>query len=240
MRVLYVRVFLLAAPAIVACYSVPPPPNPFVVSEQEFFDSVETIVVASATVMGEIPMADSILTYLETLIEGKLREAGLTVIPASEYYAIWQRISELTGGFYDPYSGEQDEEKYQIALDSMYAELADRFDFDAIMYPEVWEVVAPFEGGEATWGGVTRLILGARGYSGEVRAATLYLVVQDKAGNELYAHEAGIQLLEYMQRGQLISIEPERLFEDTTWTVAAVLEALGPIIRTNSASTQPP
>jgi hypothetical protein len=240
MRAPFIRTFLLAAPAFLACYIAPPPPNPFVVPKQLFFDSVETILVTSATVVGEIPVADSTLAYLETLIETRLREAGLSVVPASEYAAIWQRISDETGGLYDPYTGERDEEKFQAAVDSMNAELDARFDFDALLYPEVWEVMAPFEGGLARWGGVTRLIPSARGYSGEVRAATLYLVIQDKTGNELYAHEAGIQVLEHMERGQLTAIEPERLFEDTTWTVAAVLQALDPIIQARSTVTPPP
>jgi hypothetical protein len=196
-------------------------------------------MVASASVVGEMSVAESTLFHIEQTVERRLQIADLSVGPAAEYRSVWEDIAAESGGFFDPYTGERDETKFQAAIDRMQAELSERFEFDAILYPEVWEVIAPYEWGEARWGGVQRLITGGRGYSGEIRAATLYLVIQDTVGNELYAHEAGIQLLEYMAFGELFAIEPERLFEDTTWTVAAVWRALDPLIRESSTSLPP-
>lgn len=240
MRMANVTVWVTVLAGMSACRTAPEPPSPFALPPQLFFDSVHTIVVASVSVVGDIAIADSTLSQIESAIESKLRETELKVVSAVEYAAIWERITAQSGGFFDPYTGERIEERYQTAVESLHAELAERFGFDAILYPEVWEVVAPFDGGEARWGGVARMITGARGYSGDVRAATLYLVIQDEAGNELYAQEAGIQVIEYMLRGRLTPIEPERLFEDSTWTVAAVWHALDPIVQARSTAVQPP
>lgn len=204
--------------------------DPFVVPRQAFFDSVHTVVVTSVSVLGEIEVADTTLSLIERLIAERLAEAGLSVVPATEYMEIWDRISEEAGGFYDRYTGERDEPKFQDAADSLMSELSTRFDPDALLYPEIWEVQVPFSQGDARWGGAARMVSGGRGYSGEVLAATLYVVVQDTAGNELYTREAGIQVLEYMSNGQLTPLPDERILSDTTWIRVAVRRALQPLV----------
>ena len=221
---------LVAGLLLQACQRVPPSPNPFVIPPQAFFDSIQTVVITSTSIVGEVQVADTTLTYLEILLEDKLREAGFVVIPAKQYAAIWDTISVEAGGFFDPYTGARDHEKFQAAAEQLMAVLTERFAMDALLYPEIWEVEVPFSAGDARWAGVAHYVSGARGHSGDVRAATLFLAVQDTAGNELYAHEAGIEVLEYMSRGQLIPLAPERLFSDTAVMKSAVSRALQPLI----------
>ena len=237
MRVSFARILLSATSILLACYFGPPPANPYAVPRQVFFDSVRTVVVTSASVVGEIAIADSILTYFETHIEKGLRDAGLSVVPATDYATIWQRITDETGGFFDPYTGERDEQTFQIAVERLQNELVEQFDPDALLYPEIWEVDAPFSGGHASWSGTTQTVRGSGGYSGDVRAATLYVVIQDFAGNELYAQEAGIQVVEYMLRGQLTRLTAERLFSDSTSIPNAVSRVLDPLIEGRPAVT---
>ena len=119
MRVSFARILLSATSILLACYFAPPKANPYAVPRQVFFDSVRTVVVTSASVVGEIAIADSILTYFETLIENGLRDAGLSVVPAIDYATTWQRIADETGGFFDPYPGERDEETFQAAVERL-------------------------------------------------------------------------------------------------------------------------
>jgi hypothetical protein len=195
-----------------------------------FFDSVRTIVVTSTSVVGATGVPDSILTQFETTIEEELQQAGLSVVPAKEFAVVWQGIADEAGGFFDPYTGERDEEKFRSAAERLRNELIERFQPDALLYPEIWEVEAPFSGGMATWGGVTQRVTGAAGYSGDVLAATLFVAIQDIDGNELYMNEAGVQVLEYMLRGQLTRLPADRLFSDSTWIPAAVSRALDPLL----------
>ena len=102
---------------------------------------------------------------------------------------------------------------------------------DALLYPEIWEVEAPFSVGVATWGGISQSIIGGGGYSGDVLAASLFVAIQDTLGNELYTREAGIQVLESLFRGELNRLAPEQLFSDSTWIPSAVTRALGPSAR---------
>jgi len=232
----FVRVLLLAFSIPLACFNAPAPVSPFTVPPKIFFDSVHTIVVTSAVVVGEIRIADSVLTHFETLIEEELREAGLSVVPASEHASIWQRISDEAGGFFDLYTGERDEEKFQVAAERLRNEILERFEPDALLYPEIWEVEAPFSGGQASWSGITQMVSGGRGYSGDVRAATLFVAIQDTAGNELYVQEAGIQVLEFLLRGQLTPLSDQLLF-DSPWISAVVSRALAPLIEGRSGVT---
>lgn len=222
--------FSLATALLLACVAVPTRSDPFAVPRQLFFDSVETIVVTSTSVVGEVTIADSILTQFENVIEDKLRAAGLSVVPASEYAEIWDRIAGETGGFFDPYTGERDEESFQTAAGRLRTELVERFDPDAFLYPEIWEVEAPFSVGEAYWAGVTQSVTGGGGYSGDVLATTLLVAIQDTSGNELYTKEAGIQVLEYMLQGEFTRLNSEQLFGDSTFVPAAVSRALDPLL----------
>ncbi len=101
---------------------------------------------------------------------------------------------------------------------------------DAFLYPEIWEVEAPFSVGEAYWAGVTQSITGGGGYSGDVLATTLLVAIQDTSGNELYTKEAGIQVLEYMLQGEFTRLNSEQLFGDSTFVPAAVSRALDPLL----------
>ena len=231
------RALLLATFVLLACISLPArTPDPFAVPRQEFFDSVGTVVVASTSVVGEVVVADSFLTEIETLIEEGLRAAGFSVVSATEYADIWDRLADESGGFFDPYTGERDEVTFRAAADRLQAELLERFDPDAFLYPEIWEVEAPFSVGVASWGGVSQNITGGGGYSGDILATTLLVAIQDTAGNELYSKEAGIQVLEYMHQGEFVRLNAEQLFSDSIWVSAAVSRALDPLIQGRPAS----
>ena len=222
---------LLATSLSLACISLPGlrTPDPFGIPRQAFFDSVKTIVVTTTSVVGETNVADSILTQVETLIEERLQEAGLSVVPASAYAEIWHGIANEAGGFFDPYTGMRDEDKFKAATERLRNEIVERFSPNAILYPEIWEDETPFSVGVASWGGVTQRVTGAGGYSGDVIAATLLVTIQGLSGNELYSKEAGIQVLEYMQQDQFVRLSQEQLFSDSTWIPAAVTRALDPL-----------
>jgi|GEM_PF-2075317 len=224
------RLASLAAFLGLGCQTTPTHQDPFVIPRQQFLDSVNTVVVASVAVVGQLSVSDSTLELVERLIEERMSDAGFSVVPASEYVAIWDRIAGSAGGFFDPYTGERDEERFEAAASLLRDEIMERFKPDALLYPEIWEVEVPFTHGDARWGGMSQLVEGARVYSGNALAASLFVVVQDTLGNELYVKEAGIQLLERMELGEMTPIPDEEVFSDTTWVKAAVQMALDQLV----------
>ena len=231
MRIPIGRVILLCTSILLACATLlTPPSDPFFIPRQQFFDSVKTIVVTNVSVVDDTNVPDSILTEIETLIGATLQDADLTVVSATEYAEIWHRIADAAGGFFDPYTGERDEAAFQAAAERLRNELIERFDPDALLYPEIWEVDAPFSVGEATWGGVRQRIVGGFGYSGDIVAATLLVTIQNLSGDELYSEEAGLQALEYMQDGEFLRLNEEQLFSDSTLIPTAVSRTLNPLV----------
>jgi erythromycin esterase len=220
-------------PILVAGACRPPPPviEPFVVPQAEFYDSVETIVVTPVSLPEGVTAPDYVLTWFDELIEESLRGAGFTVIPAKTYVDIWTRINEDAGGFFNPFTGQRDEYRYESGVDELFAELKERFSPDAVLYPEMWIVEAPTAGGFARWDGVSQKV----GTSAEsaVLALSLGIVVQDMDATELYSNVWGLEVLELYERyvGDFMPVANEDLFADRERGTTAVLKALGPLIR---------
>lgn len=228
------RCLLVCVPGFVAavasCAISQQTEDPFLIPEVSFLDSVQKVVLAPTRVVGAVYLGDERLTAIDQLLAEKLFGVGYDVVPAVEYARIWQQISRFSGGFYDPFTGELDEDKYRAATDRLFAELAGRFKPDALFYPEIWEVRVPFSYGEARWAGAVEEVMGGVGYSGEINASLLMLVVQDTTGRELYVREAGIELLEYMDEGEFTPMPPGLSFNDSSLITRAVDSVLAPIL----------
>ena len=228
---------ILASIALVsACTVMQPQVSPFRVESERFLDSIQTLVLAPTSLVGEFDVEDFVLDEFDSLLAGKLGEIGFDIVPANEFARIWNQITKTSGGFYDPYSGERDESKYSDATDRLFRELNARFKPDALVFPEIWEVEIPFSFGQATWGGRRQQVLGGVGYSGDIRATVLMLVVQDTVGEELFVNDVGIELLDYLQDGEYLSIPSDRILTDSTLVHAAIDSVLEPIVRERQSS----
>lgn len=232
----------LAASAIVICGGCgrTPAADPFVMPQSLFYQRVDTIVVTTVSLPEGVEAPDSVLTWFEDLIEATLRGAGFTVVPVQEYVDIWNRITEEAGGFFDPFTGERDEPRYEAGVAELFDELKQRFSPDAILYPELWIVEAPTNsGGYARWDGTSEKV--DISWESTVLALSLAVVLQNMEGAELYANVWGLEVLEVYDReaGEFVPVPSEYLFADRVRNFTAVMKVLDPLVNRPAQSTEP-
>jgi hypothetical protein len=182
--------------------------------------SINTLVLTPVSLPTELdPYADHMEEF-DSLIADLLAQTDFVLIPAREYSTLWEDVMEQAGGLFDPVTGERDEEKFAAARDTLFSLLTELYHPDALLYPEIWIVGAPFSEGTARWDGTsqglvgfgTRLIdaLGAA-FSGSesnlpegtVDALSLAVFIETMEGEELYANSSGIQIMQKVGRDPL-------------------------------------
>ncbi len=203
--------------------------SPTVTLPDSLIDDIRTIAVAPLTTTGESEIPGAIGAKVETALEEQLVKLGFEVVPAYEYIGMWQHIADESGGFFDMYTGERDEELYQAATRRLRSEMRERFQVDALLYPEFWEGAVPFYDGMATWDGVSQVVFGARGLSGEVRALSLIVIVEDTVGNELFRNGFGLSTIEAWHRNAWLPMGVDGILRDSRLVSSAVLGVLRPI-----------
>ncbi len=224
------------------------PYNPFLVPADTVRSVVSTVIVTPTVPPEGVFVSATAALQIDTTIEARLRQAGYSVVPAAEYSRIWDGILLQMGGFFDPITGQRDEEKFQVARKELLRELNGRFDTQVLLYSELQVVDALVEGGVASWDGVTHDIAGEEtpirrefrdtferaefggNADGVVSAITLMVAIDGPDGRELYRNFGGVEVL--ARRGGLV-VETEGEFElraEFAHVLLAVNHALGPLI----------
>lgn len=229
------------------CATTAPPYNPFKISRDDLYGKVKTIALAPVSIPGDLDDPDPVKAKFESLIEGKLREAGLSVIPSKEGEEIWKQMKEHLGGFFDSITGKRDEAKFKAAREHTLRELHTKFKADAVLHPHITMVKASFADNKAQWhgteerltsGGFLEALFGSK-YRGGVPALSLVVTVEDIHGADMYVNAGGIQTLAKLSGGQFIPVPRSELFANEERNVAAVNIALGPLV-TKSTPAGPP
>jgi PAS domain-containing protein len=212
-----------------ACGTQPSAYDQFLVPEQQVKDSIQRLVLAPVAVQTEIEVPESVLVRVDSLVEMRLLEAGFTTVPSQVYDELWTRLMEEAGGFYDPYTGERDDARFEAAVDQLKAELRTRFNPDALLYPEIWSVEARNYYGVARWDGMSQ---NAYRMGEFVRALSLIVIVEDLDGNEVYVNGGGIALTEVFasEAKGVVTASPAKIFEDPDRLDKAVDVALQPFV----------
>lgn len=227
-------------------------PDPFLVPARDFFRSIHTLVLVQVAPPQDLAVAEERLADLDSVIAEEVEAAGFAVVEAEMSAEIWGRVIDYTGGFYDPYSGERDESRFAAAKARFAEELVERFGADAVVYPEIWIVDAPFSDGVARWDGTTQDLLTTGGKvlswvgaiaaalasqereplpAGRVRALSLGILIEDVRGDMLYTHAGGIQTLEKMgwSEGDIRAAPEDEVLADRARNRRAVVVALAPL-----------
>lgn len=200
----------------------------FLVPGGVFRDSVARVVLAPVVLQTDVAVPETILQRIDSLIAGELSASGFEVVPAVVYEEIWMRLNEEAGGFFDPYTGERDEGRFQEAVDQLKLELQEAFDPDALVYPEIWPVEVPVSYGTASWDGVKQAAFGVRDV---ILALSLVVVIEDMEGRELFVNGGGLEVVEMWSRALGVVRRPTRdMFGDDKRIVDAVEIALHPLL----------
>ena len=211
--------------------------------------NVSTIVLAPVSMPDGFEEYTAAMAEFDSLIARELKAAGYQTVPAEEYALLWEGILERTDGLFDSLTGERNEAAFDTAREMLFALLSEQYHPDALLYPEVWLVDAPFSGGTAQWDGAAEELVGvgtrivdALGAlfspnesnlpTGEVEAASLVVFVESMTGEELFANSGGIQVLEKVGSNpeDRRRVPKEKIFTNRSRNRRAVRIALGPIL----------
>jgi hypothetical protein len=211
--------------------------------------SINTLVLTPVSLPSELdPYADHMEEF-DSLIANLLTRTDFVLIPAREYSALWEGVMERAGWLFDPVTGERDDERFAAARDTLFSLLTDLYHPDALLYPEIWIVGAPFSEGTARWDGTSQGLIGfgtrlidALGAAlsgsdsnlpeGTVDALSLVVFIESMEGDELFVNSGGIQVMQKVGRdpGDVRPIPDEHVLSDHERNRSAVSKTLKPLL----------
>jgi hypothetical protein len=223
-----------------------PPYNPFQVPRHEFEARIRTIAVAHLVVPSDLEDPEAVAGLFEPLIVSKLEQAGLRTVDPDEVEEIWDRMAEQVGGYFDPMTGQRDQEAFDAVRLHTFNELEARFEADAVLHPTLLIVMAKFSGGTAHWCGASqgiqttgRWVLEAfagSSSSGTIAASCLGIQIEDTKGVTLYQHQGGIEILAELEATGFDPHSREELFLDAERNRSAVSLALDDLLAPDVAA----
>lgn len=238
----------VVVPAAVSC-SVNSDQATHVATPDQQSVSINTIVLTPVSVPEGLEEYTAAMEEFDSLIAQSLERAGYTTVPADEYAELWEGILSGTVGLFDSLTGERNEAVFEAARQVLFGWLSELYDPDALLYPEIWIVDAPFAGGTAQWDGVSQELVGvgtrvvdALGAlfsatesnlpTGAVEAVSLVVFIENMEGEEIYANSGGIQVLEKVGKrtDDRKPVPGDEWFTNHSRNRRAVSVALGPIL----------
>jgi hypothetical protein len=159
------------------------------------------------------------------------------VVPPERISKLWMEIREREGGYFDPHTGQRIEDRYRAIRNVAYAGFRSKLGCDAIVRARVGSVEVAWDGGTASWDGVTRRVEEIPdSYRGTVEALSVFVTLLDMDDREIYFRSGGIQVLSTVGFGpsgrrQLESIDAERVLEDPSEIREGVRVAVEPLHR---------
>lgn len=206
-------------------------------SQDSLLARIQTIAIAPVATNGNLDISGEVAARLEAALEAVLEDAGFNVVPAYEYMGIWQHIADEFGGVFDPRTGERNDALFELATGRLREDLRLRFDADAVLHPELWEVVVPFSDGVAQWDDRLEAVFGAEGMRGEVRAMSLVIFVEDTVGAELCSNSTGLATIEAWHNDSWLSLHLEGVLAGSRMVAEAAATVLTPIVRARTADS---
>ena len=177
----------------------------------------------------DLEAPDEVADAIDSLVAATLVDAGISIVPSARYSAIWQRLVEEAGGFYDPFTGRRDETKYDSAVTTLYRELDSLHAPTAWVYPEVWIVEAEVANGVAHWDGVAQRAGGA--WFTTILALTFEVSVEDTSGVAIFKNGKGLELYERVDaQGDIEPMPRGLMFQNAARLSLVVRDVLGPLV----------
>jgi len=208
---------------------------------------VKTIAVSSVDLPRDFVNLTSPRARFDSLIVSVLRSEGFTVVPAAVPDSIWVRLRDSIGGYFDTYTGKLVEAKWNAVHLGTLRELKARYGAEAWLHPEIEFVGARFTGGKVKWdgveqtsgapGGVGGFLFGTK--TGSVPALSLFIVLEDPTGKELYSGVGGIELAARIVGDRFVDVPRLALLGDGGHNVTAVHLALDSLAARLSGGARP-
>ncbi len=226
-------IVLVAAAFAVGC--APRAKPALSVPRADFTAQVKTVCLYRVTADFQLPSGTERLTPFERELAEVLRSNGFTVVETDKVWPVTKWAVESEGGFYDPYTGWREDEKYRFVQTRIVRELHQQLGCDATLSPHIAVVTSPWANGTASWDGVTDELGSGWGAHGYVGALSLWVRIWNLDGEEIYFGTGGIQVISHLEQGFLSSTfkdaEVDQLLANHSRVAGAVrasLEALVP------------
>lgn len=221
--------------AAMACHR---PPSGFIVPDHEVRAEVSTVAIAKVAVPDITAAPEEVRTLIESESARRLEAAGLAVVDASVWEALWRQSADQVGGLIDPVTRGVDEERFEQVRDAVQGELRSQHGVDAIVHFSV-EIVDGYGVLEeaSTCGGQTPVYWDGR-WSGAratlVRTACLKVQAVDPSNRPLFGLRYPIEGIETFGR-QTRATRPK---EQTLRDLALILEALDRVLTPFAANAR--
>jgi hypothetical protein len=208
--------------------------DPFRIPRDQFHSTVKTIALRDVGIPDGLSQPDAVKAGFESLITAELKKAGFEVVPAKEFDVLWKEGAESVGGLFDSTTGKPDEAKLKQLYESVGRTLKERFNADAVLWPQFKATSARFAGGRATWDGVHQTmtkgfwgaVAGGNTY-GNIPAISLFVYIVDAEGKDLFVNVGGLQVaVKLGANSKFIDVPKDALFADPERNQGAVSQAL--------------
>jgi hypothetical protein len=216
--------------------------NPFKISREQFFAKCKTVALIPIRIPKDIARYDSARVEFDSLLTSALQQVGLVVVPSKEYEEIRRQAVEEAGALFDPLTGAPDTTKSKQIVERCRGELLAKFKAEALLFASIRGVSVPFSGAKAKWhgasesllskGGISGFFSSASNSSGRATALSLFVVIADTNGADMYVNAGGIQvthkILNYAN--QFVPVPKEQILADKKRNTEAVRLALEPLL----------
>jgi hypothetical protein len=208
--------------------------DPFQIPREQFLTSIKIIALRSPTLPDGLSKPDEVSATFESLITAELTRAGIGVVPSKEFDQLWKQDADSIGGLYDATTGKLDPVKLKELRGTVGRALKERFNADAVLFPQFKVVSAKFNSGRASWDGVKQTmtkgfwggLAGGNTY-GTIPAISLVVFIDNDDGKDLFINSGGLQVKVKLGGGmKFVDLPTDSLFTDSERNAAAVSEAL--------------
>ncbi len=222
--------------------------DPWVQPQARFATAVRTIALVATEAPDGLDNPDPAQALFDSLLAAELQAAGFSVASVTATGAIWERLVDSVGGYYDPFTGRKDTTRLNAVQRSWQQILRDTLGADAALFPRIVVVDALVRDGKANWDGASQWVWSWRqtlaavvealmdGLAGAqpqqpseetTPALSLEVLIEGLDGQLMYENRGGIEV--WAKPGGL-PIPRAGLFQDTERNVKAVRVALGSIV----------
>lgn len=188
---------------------------------QVVLQEVKNVAVLPATFSIETPHEEAAADIIESRIEAAIAEAGFAIIPASTFRDFYHEMKVTMGGYYDPFTGEIDAEKFKKITELTYREFEREHEFEAYFRVSAQKRRVYFSGNWARWDGTEAPVSGKTSWGsgtggyGTVPALSLVgLMFTSDDEKALFLHASGVQLLSLIKGRTFIAIPAEKLLSE--------------------------
>jgi hypothetical protein len=235
--------------ALLACATASPAESP---SPQTVREQLKTVAVMPLKTPTDVPDRAQVETRIERALEARLAAAGIAVIPASEMRALQDKVRAALGGYYDPRTGDLDEQRAKAFDEHVNSEFRRLHPADAWLYSRIESRRVPAQAVWASWDGVQESTIGAESFGGKVfrspavtgslQALSLHVGMLTPAGEVLYDRYGALQLLEYYEESSgasafglpehigYVPVSPDAILTDPAREQRAIALALDPLL----------